>query len=205
MLVDLENEITILGNTRRELDNYIHSSSRQPYSLLQKKLDDLNMKTMNILNRIGEISSYLKSLKDDSDAAYKLLSPTFISLKQLELDVSEIGVSVYEESLKNDFKTAYNALDNIGMLIKITPINVEAINLSVNRVLELENKIKTSLSNNKEVALDAENSIVYANRFRMDFFDLRQTLIGAEENFFIGNFSRSFDSAVSAIKQVKKM
>ena len=56
-----------------------------------------------------------------------------------------------------------------------------------------------------ETLNDAENSIVYANRFRKDFFEVRQSLIVAEESFFAGKFNESFDVAVSTIKQVKKM
>lgn len=207
--IDIMNEtqkdITVLGGVRRDLDNYIHTSAMQPYSILKRKLVELIDLTEDIDKKIGHVTGYLKSLKIDSDEAYKMLDKTYMSLKLLEYKLSEMDIVTFKESLENDFKQAYTSLDNIGMLIKITPINVEALNLSRNKINELENKIRDIIENSGDIMRDAENSIVYANRFRKDFFDVRQSLINAEESFFAGKFNESFDVAVSSIKQVKKM
>lgn len=201
----IQKEIAFLGKIRREFDNYIHTSSMQPYSILRKKLCELDEKNTFIDEKLNEVNRYLKSLKVDSDNAYGLLDKTYISLKQLEYKISEMNVNSFKDSLENDFKQAYTSLDNIGMLIKITPINVEALNLSAQKVIDLENKIKETVEKSISVMNDAESSILYANRYRKDFFDVRQALISSEDNFFKGKFDESFDIAVSAIKQVKKM
>lgn len=202
---DIQKDISALGNTRRELDNFIHSSNMQPYSILMKKLSDLNDENNAIISKINQINDYLKSLKTDSDNAYKLLDKTYLSLKKLELNLSEMNIPMLEESLCNDFKQAYSALDSIGMLIKITPINVDALNLSKEKLINAEQKIINVINENIPLMKEAENSIVFANQFRKDFFDVRQALLNAEECFNSADFKNAFNVAVDSIRQVKKL
>lgn len=202
---DIQKDISSLGNTRRELDNFIHSSNMQPYSILMKKLSDLNDENEAIISKIDHVNGYLKSLKNDSDDAYKLLDKTYLSLKTLEYRLSEANVPAFEEQLKNDFKQAFSALDSIGMLIKITPINVDALNLSKEKLVSAEKRIFIQIEEKIPLMQEAENSIVFANQYRKDFFDVRQALLDAEECFSSADFQKAFNTTVDAIRQVKKV
>ena len=101
--IDLMNQtqkdITVLGSIRRDLDNYIHTSSMQPYSILNRKLAELEEKTNEVDAKIANVTNYLKSLKLDSDEAYKLLDKTYMSLKLLEYRITEMDVQVFKDSL----------------------------------------------------------------------------------------------------------
>ena len=51
------------------------------------------------------------------------------------------------------------------------------------------------------LSVKAEDSIVYANRYREGFYEVKTTLIRAEKAFFEGDFIRTCDESLAVIKK----
>ena len=73
------------------------------------------------------------------------------------------------------------------------------------KVLFKQKRIFTQIEEKIPLMQEAENSIVFANQYRKDFFDVRQALLDAEECFSSADFQKAFNTTVDAIRQVKKV
>lgn len=205
-LEDLEavqNDINNLGNIKRDLDTYIHSSTKQPYSILVRKLHDLQEERTRINEVINDFQKYLTSLKKDSEYAFKYISTKFVALKKAQALLREIGVSSYKETLVIRFEKAYYYLDTIGELIKSKPLDVQAINDNLAIVVEIIAPLIKEVEEQSSQRKYAEDSIVYANQYRQEFYDVRQVLARAERSFNEGDFTRTIDETVKIIKKMR--
>ena len=70
----IQNEINTLGVIKRQLDTYIHASTKQPYSMLLGKMNELKESALETENNILDFNNYIDSLKTDSDEAYSLVN-----------------------------------------------------------------------------------------------------------------------------------
>ena len=59
------------------------------------------------------------------------------------------------------------------------------------------------LANIEKQVNQAEEAIVYANQFRLKFYDVRTALMTAEKAFFEGDFARTADETVSILKKIR--
>ena len=201
-MVTLQNDVSSLGAMKRELDNYIHSSYMQPYSIIVQRMKDILNEMERMQKVMNELEQYLKSLKTDSEEAYRFLNEKFLSLKQLEKTLRNMNLPHYSSTLKNDFAQCYSHLENIGMLIKMQPINVEAINTALLKAKEIEEKLKENILFQEQKMHESEDAVVYANQYRQEFYDVRQALNRAEDAFFEGDFTTTLDEAISIEKKM---
>lgn len=198
----LQDKIAALYKIRREIETFMHSATRQPYFLMKSKLDELIMQTKEIEEIENKFQQYIRSLKNDAEIAYDRLYFSFLNLKKLELKLHEMNLPRYEESLKSQFKNGYRILDGLGTFIFLKPLNVESLNKSVSNINEIETSLSKEIETNYKAMKDAEDAIVLGNRYREDFYDVRQSLNKAEEYFYNISFSEAFKEAIEASKRV---
>lgn len=202
-LEGIQREINELDTIKRNLDTYVHASSKQPYSLLNAKLLDLKECTEKIKEHIASVQSYLNSLKDDSENAYNYISKAYLELKDYESLLRKVNVKSLINAYKSNFARCYELIDNIGNVIKVTPIDVSAINEYVELLKQEEESLIAHLANIEKQVNQAEEAIVYANQFRLKFYDVRTALMTAEKAFFEGDFARTADETVSILKKIR--
>ncbi|HBM70879.1 MAG TPA: hypothetical protein DD377_06010, partial [Firmicutes bacterium] len=70
----IKNLVNKAGATKRSLDTFIHSSTRQPYSLLVEKMNLLKEESNSTNQAIDDFDRYLMSLKNDSESAFRSVS-----------------------------------------------------------------------------------------------------------------------------------
>ena len=196
-LSELQNDISTLEKMSTELERYLMISYMQPYTIIVSKLKDVQGEIEKILTLLSDFDTYLKSLKADSEKAFVFLNEKFVSLKRLEKTLLEMNVPHYSATLKNEISECYGHLESIGMLIKTRPINVEAINIEVSKAEEIEIRLVDEVNSQNAKLHEAEDAVVYANRYRQAFSDVRQALTRAEDAFLEGDFVTTLDEAVS--------
>lgn len=202
-ITELEEDVNNVQTIKRDLDNYIHSAARQPYSLIVRKIYDMSNEMTRINQIINDFNSYLLSLKNDAENDYKMICEYYLKLKDNQALLRDMAVPDYTVRLKVQFDKSFKYLEQIGDIFKRKPIDVTKANeilVSAQETIEILIKDITEQYNQCKYA---ENSIVYANQYRQGFMECKFSLDSAGQSFFEGDFTRTIDETVSIIKRMR--
>jgi len=201
----IQNEINKVGALKRSLDTFIHSATKQPYSLLVKKMNELDGASKSIINDIDDFNSYLASLKDSAEKAYDLVYNFYDKLVKAEQQVREINVENISRKYAPQFEELYELLNSIYSLLSVQPINIENVNELVTKVYDIGNVIfdDGQISQDYNMQVLAENTILYANRDRIHLSDINDLVKQAEQMFSQGDFEQAYTTAGDALKRVQ--
>ncbi|MCQ2801390.1 MAG: septation ring formation regulator EzrA [Bacilli bacterium] len=203
---DIQNDINKVGALKRSLDTFIHSATKQPYSLLVNKMNELSTASNSIISDIDEYNNYISSLKSDAESAYNVVYAFYDKVKRAEQQVREINVAKCTEKYSPKFEKLYELLNSINNLLIHSPIDVDQVNKLQRDLFEISN----DLLDDGEVAQDysmmilAENAILYANRHRYHLSDIDQLINLAETDFVNGDFEHASISTSNALKKIKQ-
>ena len=203
---EIQSNINKVGALKRSLDTYIHSATKQPYSLLVNKMNELSTASNSIISDIDEYNRYIASLKSDAESAYNVVYTFYDKVKKAEAQVREINVAKCSEKYAPKFEQLYSLLNQINELLVNSPIDVDQINKLLRDLFEISN----DLLDDGEVAQDysmmilAESSIMYANRHRHHLADIDQLIDQAETYFQNGDFENASIITSNALKKIKQ-
>lgn len=189
-LTKLNEGIDSLSRTRRTLDNFIHSSTKQPFSILKGKLDELQKDYDTVNQCIQDFEAYLDFLRSSSDDAYSLVFVYYYRTKQIESMIRDIDVPSFANQYTAKVEEIYSLLNEIDIAIKIRPINVERINEMMESLKNNGNNFFDDIENRYREQQLAESSIVYGNRDRNHINDTHKQYLILEEEFFEGKFGK---------------
>lgn len=198
---ELRESMDKLGASKRALDNFIHSSTKQPYSILKKKLDDLNVDYENAKQGVNDFKAYIDSLKSSSEEAYTMVFVYYYRCKQIESLLREMNIESFQEQYTPQVENCYALLNDIDVTLKVKPINVTAINEMVEQLKATANTLFDDVENKYREQQLAESAIVYANRDRNHQADVHQQLSVLEKNFFQGDFVKVYHEANNVYKR----
>ena len=199
----IQNDIDRMSAIKRDLDTFIHSSTKQPYSILLKKMKDLQIEIKKITSTLNDFHDYLGSLKADSERAYAEIRTYYVKLKEAECKIREINVAALSDYLSLRFKQGYAYLDNLNDIINSQPIDVKKLDAVYNEAVVHIDSVLAEVATEDELSLRAEDSIVYANQYRVDFSEVRVSLNTAESAFQEADFARASSEALTVIKKVR--
>jgi len=201
----IQSEINRVGALKRTLDTFIHSSTKQPYSLLLKKMNELKAASESIISEIEEFNRYIVSLKEDSEAAYEMVYNFFDKIIEAENDVDKINISSVSQKYRVTFDHLYELLNSVYKNLIVQPINVEEVNHEIGEIRELANSLldeQGQVHQDYNMSLLAEEAIVYANSDRLHLSDINELVKHAEEYFRAGEFENAYKTAGDALKRV---
>ena len=191
----LKENMNKLGSSKRTLDNFIHSGTKQPYSLLRNKLADLQNDYDTAKKSLDDFHTYLDSLKTSSEEAYTLVFVYYYRCKQIESTLREMGLPDFAESYRAQLENCYDLLNDIDSTLKVQPIDVENINDKVEQLKNMANNFFEEVENKNREEQLAESAVVYANRDRNHQNDVHQQLSVLEKSFFNGDFVKVYHEA----------
>lgn len=195
----LEESISNLGNAKRYLDGFVHSGTRQPYSLLKGKLDELE-NNYNVVNEgVMNFKNYVDSLKNTAEEAYKMISVYYYKTKEVENILEQIGIESIRDAYKEKIEAIYDVLNDINDQVQSQPINVEEISNKIENLKNMAEAMFEEIDNKAREAKMAEHSLVVINRDRGEQ-DVNQTATQLEESFYRGDFSTVYSQANSLFK-----
>lgn len=203
---NIQNNINKVGALKRSLDTFIHSATKQPYSILMNKMNELSTASNAIISDIEEYNSYISSLKSDAEKAYSVVFSAYGKVKAAEYQVRKINVKKVSEKYQPKFDTMYKLLNSIYENLVTECIDIDKVNSLLHEYYEIAN---ITLENG-EVAADynvmvlAENSILYANRHRYHLSDVDTQLTQAEAYFENGDFETPANMAGAILKRIKE-
>ncbi len=200
----IQNSINKLGALKRSLDTFIHSSTKQPYSLLVNKMNELEEASKTVIASLDEFDKYIASLKIDSENAYNLLFQYYEKVREGEKTIRDIDIQKISEKYSDKINRFYDLLEEVNQLLLTSPIDVDKVNKSVSELQDIDNELfdNGAISQEYNLMLLAENGILYANRDRHRLSDL-DALIKQSENLFAnGEFENSYVVIGNALKKI---
>ena len=198
----LKQTMNALGTTKQALDNYVHSSLKQPFSSLKTKLDELEAQYNKAKEGIEEFRTYIEFLKNSSEEAYTLVFVYYYRLKQVEALLREIALPDFSNQYKVRIEDCYELLNEIDKAVKVQPIAVDEINERVDGLKSTANALFDDVENKYREMQLAESAVVYANRDRNHQDDVHQQLCLLEESFYNGEFVKVYHDANAIFKRM---
>lgn len=197
----LKENVNKLGTAKRSLDTYIHSSTKQPYSILKNKLDDLIADYDIVREGVNEFKIFIENLKASSEEAYTLVFSYFYRLKQCEALIRKINIPEHTSQFNEKIESCYVLLNEIDRHIKTIPIDVLFINEKVDELKAIADTTCDEIEKGVSVEQLAESAIVYANRDRIHQNDVHQQLSICEKEFYQGDFDKAYHDVIDLLKK----
>lgn len=201
-LLFIENELASLSRAKIELNNYIHAPTKSPYSILNNKLVDVTDFSDSINAKVEAFQSYIYSLKDDSNYAYKYVNDASVAVTYYYDLILSLHHRALESTYKDRYEEVASMIDSINKSLTTKPIYVEKIN---SELKEFKGKVTTLLKDMKEsVKLhgNASSIIVYTNKYRSSFSAVNEVLNSAQVHFENGEFEFAIDRVSEILQQV---
>lgn len=195
--------ITRIDTIKRTLDNYIHSNTKQPYSLLDSKCKELKEQTQVAVVKLNEFSSYLLSLENDFNNANDIIKDGYFTLKEAQRKLHELYLDSYEEQEKPKFEELYNLIDEIDASLRVHPVDIRTINNLVISFEKGKEDLLKELETNLNFATITESLVVYANKDRHHSTEISSLFAQIETSFFDSEFDRAYMDAGNATKKIK--
>ena len=199
---ELKQTMNTLGTFKQSLDNFVHSSLKQPFSSLKTKLDELSEQYNKAKEGIDDFKNYVEFLKNSSQEAYTLVFVYYYRLKQVEALLREIAIPLFSEQYSIRIENCYNLLNEIDKAVKVQPIAVDEINEKVNVLKNTANDLFDEVENKFREMQLAESAVVYANRDRNHQEDVHQQLCVLEDAFYHGDFVKVYHDANAIFKRM---
>ncbi len=195
----LAKSVDDLGNSKRFLDGFVHSGTRQPFSLLKQKLDELEANYQIVNEGVNTFKNYIDSLKNTAEEAYNLISVYYYQVKEAEKALEEINVDSFTSLYKEKIEAVYEVLNDIYTEVQSKPINVEEVNNKIVNLKNMANAMFEDIDSKARSAKVAEKSLMAINRDR-DEQDVAQLSNQLELAFYKGDFQNVYSQANSAFK-----
>lgn len=203
-IIDIQNEINKLGAFKRSLDTYIHSSTKQPYTLFLKKIEELQSASNCIISKMDDFKAYLESLKTECEAAHKLILESYAVLKESEHNIKSQNIKTLTLKYSETFDQLYEYLNHINYCIGILPIDVSSVseNVKLFNTLYMDKIAKNgSIDSDLECLKTAEISIIHSSEHRRHLSDVNKLILQSESLFFNGEFEKSCQSTMNALNK----
>ena len=194
-ITKLNEHINRMGSSKRTLDNFINSGTKQPFSVLKTKLDELQADYDAASDAMAQFKAYIEGLKNSSEEAYTLVFAYYYRCKQIESNLRILAIPSFAETYKEQIEACYALLNEIDSALKVKPINVEDVNAKVEQLKNTANVFFDEVDNRIREAQLAESAIVFANRDRKHQMDLHQRLNVLEKQFYNGDFVKVYHDA----------
>ncbi len=205
LINSIQNNINKLGALKRSLDTFIHSATKQPYSLLVNKMKEIEDASKIVINSLNEFDKYLASLKTSTEKAYNLLANYYRKARDGEKVLKDIDNEKISEKYQDKIDRFYELLEQINKLLLSSPIDVDNVNECVKELSEINNQLfdNGALNQDYNMMLLAKNSILYANRDRYRLSDIDALIKQAELLYESGDFETSYATSGNALKKIE--
>ncbi len=191
------------GATKRQLDTFIHSGTKQPYSMLVSKMHALRDDAEQANSSIEDFSRYLMSLKSDSESALQKIDEYYARIKDAEELLAKINLPSVDVKYRPKFEEFYQYIDEVFSTLCNTPIDVLKVD-DVIATLRLEaDSTLSALNRDYEQMRLADSAILFANRDRPHIGEINSTLTQTENFYFAGDFKRAYEETTAAIKRIR--
>ena len=196
---ELSVAVTNLGNSKRFLDGFVLSGTRQPFSLLKNQLDELKANYEVVAAGIEDFKNYIESLKTTAEEAYKMIYVYYGRMKEMEKVLKDIGLEELRISYQEKIDAVYDVLNYLYEKIQSKPIDVEEVANKIEQLKNISNALFEEIDDKSRHCVLAENLMVLLNTMRNEQ-DVAQALDQLEGAFMKGEFESVYHQADSLFR-----
>lgn len=197
---ELKSIVNNLSSSKRMLDNFIHSSTKQPFSVLNEQLIVLKDNYAKADEAMRSFLNYIKQLTEDKTEANSLVLAYYYHNKQIEADIREMNVQAIADKFMPVVDDVYSKLDDINAEVTKTQVDISIVNEKIEELKIVANELFDEIENLKRTQKLAESAILYTNRDRGHQNDVHQNLCVLEKSFYEGNFEHVYHEATELFK-----
>lgn len=201
---EIQNEINKVGATKRSLDTFIHSSTKQPYSILVSKMHELRDESNLALSMMEDFQVYLDSLKETAEGAYELIYDFYHRVKKAEKIVRDISLDKFTEKYGDSLDKIYGALNTINEVLNVLPIDIGTVSDNTKWLSEEGDKVINEIESENNMMSLAESAILYANRDRQHLSDIHHLVLQSEAHFNEANFEKAYVDTSNALRKLRQ-
>ncbi len=199
----IKNLINKAGATKRSLDTFIHSGTKQPYSILVDKMHTLQDEAEQASAAIDTFERYLLSLKSDTESAVAIIEEFHEKLHLSEVAIDRIGLPLVEERYAEAIESCYGYIDEVYRLVHTLPIDVDAVNENIAKLQDEGSRVTDAAIGDFEQCQLADSAIIYANRDRRHLGEVNDALKQTESYYFNGDFRRAYSETGACLKRIR--
>jgi len=198
----LENRIQNLNRIKSDLDSFIHSITKKPFTLLNAKMRELNQYVIDTEKGLNNYIGYIKSLKDDSEAAYRAINDFSIGLNTYLNKIYNLNHHTLIDRYEKAVEDTLEMIDDLKLLLETKPINVRLINEKLKRLMMRAETLIKSMQDSEEMANIAQSIIVFTNKYRSSFSSVNEVLNKAKIHYDSGEFEFAIDQVSEVLEEV---
>ena len=198
-LETIKNSIEKASNAKRSLDTYIHSGTKQPYSVLLEKLDALKNESDVAEANLKKFNDHLNSLKEITNKA--MMGISFLSgrFENAEETIHGFALSNIERKAMSLLENLYAQIDDINEILRTTPINALEVERRYSKLVEEGERFLSEVDKTKTNMEKAEKNILFANRYRANDAAVDNALLQSENFFYKGDFANSIATSENVL------
>ncbi|MDY0214233.1 MAG: septation ring formation regulator EzrA [Bacilli bacterium] len=193
--------INSMMGVKRSLDAFLHSATKQPYSLLVEKVHQLKDESAKVEELIREFQTYMENVRIIAEDGYAICEVLFIRFKELEVMLRRLNVPRYSEKFDNDFDNGYTMISGIRDIIRQQPIDINQVEVLTNSLRKLSTHLEQTINDDVKYAESAEQVIVSLNAYRTQFSELHAKLREEEQRFFSGLYKTTYENSIEQLKK----
>lgn len=196
----IKNSIEKASSAKRSLDTYIHSGTKQPYSVLLSKLDALKSESDTADTNLQKFNEHLNNLKEITNKAMMGISYYSNRFENAEETIRSFRLPNLEAKAMTILEKLYTELDDIYQALHTTPIDAMNVDRLYSELVESGEKFLSEVEKTKLNMEKAEKDILFANRYRANDTAVDNTLIQSENFFYKGDFVNSIATSENVLK-----
>jgi septation ring formation regulator EzrA len=199
---EIQNDINSMNMVKRDLDTYMHSTIKKPFSILSEQMFLLASKAEVVDRAIIEFKKYLFGLRDSTQVAYELSETFSVTLNEIKSEIRNTNHPIVWARYAERINTIEKMIVELKRVIKTQPIDVEEAKSLVDEIKDLLSYLASDSDNDCSNHNTAEKIIVFTNQYRSSFSEVSDVLKRAELHYQNGEFDLATDITVEVLKKV---
>ena len=199
----IRNELFDLNTNYKVLQDHTKFNNTFAYSKLVREIEGLSNHLSHTEEKLNQTLSLIGSMHDDEVRARQQLEEIKCVLKDSKLLLREYRLPVIPDSYYIELNEATSAIKEIIKELDKKPITIDVLNTRVDTARDLVLKLYTKTKEMLKIAMFAEKSIVYGNRYRSTYEDVDRNLTISEQLFYKGEYKKSFELTINSLNKIE--
>ncbi len=145
----------------------------------------------------------LTSAKNDEDRAKKQLLKLYLIMNEVQVKIRKYKLPNISSTYEGDINRAYGLIGTIDKLLDEIPLNIDMLNNTVNDAIDVVYRLYNNVNNLVGTVEMIENTIVFANKYRVYSPEMDAQLTRAELLFKNGDYTQAIKVALNAAEKIQ--